>query len=500
MARLEQMLNDGTWGTLLGTLAPDAYVSWAPDLSQLDLPAGHTWSWLLDHDDGPRARNVSYGNSLVCDVVRWHDLAATVNGVSYALPLSWEFLVGVQSAVDRAPVAGSTLWPLPLGLDLGVQFIYGYEFLPGAQRPTALPEPTRNSVYDYREFGQAPPWFMPAGKNVKPIAEISADTAAIIDVTPPRVLVAVSLVGCKPNTEFEPVGVLKAARLFPLVMIRASVPLRNVEAAITLRRPATSEMTSSPMSAALLADHNVGVPPVPPTWDKLFAYYDTQPAGRYPIVRPAPPPPGRSRDESGIRRIFPPQSLTDQLLYPPTVTKVDYQGAYDNIHLAPRLRLPLVNATVTMAPFCVHDCLHTHWRWGTGYSAKHVQGWDAQRPYAKVGAPQVPPGHAVSLEIIDAQGFTYRDVIADVPADRWEPVFHHGSAYAVELRDIVAVVGQLFLDSLPVSFDVNNQQFWASMYYYLRMDPTTLFPIGIERVQLKDGDVGRKTLEALGGP
>src|SRR5262249_7881831 len=130
------------------------------------------------------------------------------------------------------------------------------------------------------------------------------------------------------------------------------------------------------------------------------------------------------------------------------VEKVPGQGDFDNLHMSPQLNLELVriefNATigqrignltqlatfnpsafkksavyvnepektgtsrVWMAPFSSHDCLQTHWRWGSKESAPWTQGWNAEGPYKESGAPMVPLWQDAYMRIEAPNIYTYK--------------------------------------------------------------------------------------------
>jgi hypothetical protein len=120
------------------------------------------------------------------------------------------------------------------------------------------------------------------------------------------------------------------------------------------------------------------------------------------------------------------------------------QGAFDNLHLAPRMLAPQAvrDASpgdqrlkeVAMAPFCVHDCLHLHWRWAQWYVNEHTYGWDGDTPYRKAGAPMVPPNQRVSIRVCDPHTAEYHVRMRSPKAGAWQVIMHHGFAYALSVR------------------------------------------------------------------
>ena len=87
--------------------------------------------------------------------------------------------------------------------------------------------------------------------------------------------------------------------------------------------------------------------------------------------------------------------------------KLAGQGAYDNLHLAPRMKFTSKVATgptipdIVMAPFCINDCFNTHTRWGTlnGGLPESNQGFSGRVPYQVSGAPLVPGNQTVWISL-----------------------------------------------------------------------------------------------------
>jgi hypothetical protein len=132
------------------------------------------------------------------------------------------------------------------------------------------------------------------------------------------------------------------------------------------------------------------------------------------------------------------------------------QGEYDNLHIAPTMVAPsaILDAmpndawresisTIAMAPFCVHDCFHTHWRWseptGTTFGiffskslGPENMGWGAKGPNTEPDAPMVPHNQGVVIEC-EGGKFTYTATAHRVAPLEWQVFFHHGSGYAVAI-------------------------------------------------------------------
>jgi hypothetical protein len=156
------------------------------------------------------------------------------------------------------------------------------------------------------------------------------------------------------------------------------------------------------------------------------------------------------------------------------------QGYFDNLHLAPPMMAPrsirkafeaqkqFELDAITMAPFCIHDCLHIHWRW---YPAeeKFVWGWDETGPYAIPGAPQIPVNQHLRIELESTHAFAYC-VHADkgLEAGRWQYILHEGLAYGnnttSEWNAKMMLFAAQFLDDWPLP----AMRSWAMFYWFIR--------------------------------
>jgi len=145
--------------------------------------------------------------------------------------------------------------------------------------------------------------------------------------------------------------------------------------------------------------------------------------------------------------------------------KLAGQGAYDNLHLAPRMKFTSKVATgptipdIVMAPFCIHDCFHTHTRWGTlnGGLPESNQGFSGRVPYQVSGAPLVPGNQTVWISLTktgSTTGFEYRGSQAGtILPGTWSVINHHGSAYALEVTGTTLVsIARTFVGSLVQGF------------------------------------------------
>lgn len=218
--------------------------------------------------------------------------------------------------------------------------------------------------------------------------------------------------------------------------------------------------------------------------------------------------------------------------------KLPGQGIFDNIHLAPKMADPYANATaisrgfgnVSMAPFCVHDCMHTHWRWLVdpttvglvARAATYVMseesvgqwnyGWNSEgKPYSQAGATMVPPDQMVTIRVQQSggspspNGYKYLADALDPKAGHTSIFFHHGSAYSAAVSSASNFVAALNQPDIEASLDPGVEErntasgmggfgsfttkvpayvTWARFYWHLRFG----FEKGVvrERVQVLD--------------
>jgi hypothetical protein len=173
--------------------------------------------------------------------------------------------------------------------------------------------------------------------------------------------------------------------------------------------------------------------------------------------------------------------------------KLDRQGSFDSCHMAPRMRADKLLAdpklknprysldSIAMAPFCEHDCLHTHWRWGAGWSdarmkpvRKNVQSLSGfsgggvgkfkgvGKPYAGIiGAPMVPINQDVRLRLPWKTTLTYAVNAFEPEPGVWQIVNHHGSGYALAITD-PAMVGHV--RDVIAGSDEGAELYWNMRY------------------------------------
>ena len=421
-----------------------------------------------------RHRGMSDMPMPVLESITWGEVGVKpYGGTRIPLPLTRDFLIKTES-VDSGtiPASESGLWQLPAYLHSSFHHLFGYEIdSSGEARPICTQ-------------GVA----LPLGSN-----------------QPFRMLVCLAL-GCMgERNEFEPGGVLGAARLLPHLMIAANRPVESVEGAITLTRNERTlhlsmdgdEMTPE-ISSGLYADNNSkAVAPELPYWNLLFDYYATEPApGRFEVVKRG----AMERTQINAVKYLREEIATGPMGTEPAgatyrlrdVTKLARQGEFDNIHIAPKMKLPWdvvarnplvwnLSAPVSMAPFCAHDCFHTHWRWGNllydfgvlNTNPKWVRGWGGGSstltgvPFSEPGAPLVPCNQDVTLHLLNKRSFKYVARAHAPAAGEWQVIMHHGSAYALDTTRLANTLRSVLtaLDGFSSSMGKGK---WARFYWALR--------------------------------
>jgi hypothetical protein len=212
------------------------------------------------------------------------------------------------------------------------------------------------------------------------------------------------------------------------------------------------------------------------------------------------------------------------------VVKAPRQGQFDSIHIAPRMKADLLLARsdmnmpawvdtlseIRMAPFCEHDCMHTHWRWGANWddarmnfpvdafkllknptSIKGFSGEGASGkfsgvgvPYTQFGAPMVPLNQEVAVAFESEHAFKYTATAAkDIVPGVWQIVFHHASGYALSVKESEKgkVDGLInLLTACPLD-GVDPQ--WSEFYWTLRYQDAVDGPL--ERIEIADADLMR---------
>jgi hypothetical protein len=217
---------------------------------------------------------------------------------------------------------------------------------------------------------------------------------------------------------------------------------------------------------------------------------------------------------SGLRKDdLLPRKMVDAVKWP-------RQGQFDSIHLAPRMKADLLLGrsamqmpawadtldAIIMAPFCEHDCMHTHWRWGANWndirnapllkSGKQISGFGGVGaagkfsgvgvPNTEIGAPLVPLNQEVTVSFESDHAFKYTGAaVKDIKPGVWQAIFHHGSAYAVSIVGKGAVDALVAITTACRFDDVDDQ--WSEFYWTLRFQDTMNGPL--ERIELSDANL-----------
>jgi hypothetical protein len=309
-----------------------------------------------------------------------------------------------------------------------------------------------------------------------------------------------------------------AGRLYPHVMVVATSALEAVNAAVRLSRPsATTRLDGTHCSCDEMADNteirsllvtdsnkdnmvlfDPGTPLVQQA--NLFNYYVPDPFldpdfqnKALPIIRRSRPQP-RSALGLVVRDCSDILGLHDDV-NKVNVTKFPRQGMFDNVHLAPRMKVTdvidhvdtgrhIVQFTtaadwkmdiVMMAPLCAHDCFHMHWRWGDNANLEpSTFGWSSTRPHEEVGRVMVPENQDVYLVLSASWSVSYLAFAEIAKADTWQVFCHHGAGYSLSAgpKVVLAKLGMRNVDNMSFMASKNSvvsiSGNWALFFWRLR--------------------------------
>lgn len=503
--------------------APLPVTEAAPDKKAHDRPAyENNPIWRFDSPTfagaGVQVKNVTcqvrpmnYMKMPVLDLVEWGPVTLRPNegGGDVSLPLTTRYLLRsryVKSGVIQASTSG--YWQLPANVDQSFEMVFGYE-IPFANQVSSGPHDD-DPPDPPSQFPVLVRVLPPLADFITPLstADISSDqlmenglaavshtdpgTQSVSTLRPPplRIVIVVSLVCCKERYDFDPFNVLGAGRLYPLLMIMVNYPLNRVAGAVKLSRPSRTmhtqiegETMTANIGSALFADRNSMGVVVRPIWSNIFDYYWLDPpADRYKIVTPS--------DRGSQRTIVDGVTVNERSSILGVedssnrdVVKLAGQGEFDNIHMAPKMVADKVVLeqnddltgldSVTMAPFCVHDCFHMHWRWSNSFGDRANKGWAGQNPYAAAGAPLVPGNQDVTLEMLSPASFRYAAIAENPNAGEWQIIMHHGGGYAIDYTAGADAARQVVLAnsaSNEVYIKEGGRSPWTTFYWWLRYD------------------------------
>jgi hypothetical protein len=415
------------------------------------------------------------------------------------------------------PNGAHRLWPLEMYLDYGMVLAFTYQLAGGDVLPyvprtddageAALEEMLAGDPSDAASdrwvsrarSGDFMPTSGATGSHTSGRVGETVEVAASLR----RVLVVLSFAVFRERNDFEPGGIVGMFKLSPNIMVRTTEELQRVKTSIKIDRPPrTTQLDSgdgtvaasccgsyADISSLLVADSNEN-PYGPndgfkPFWSGIFSAYEIDPDSRLGGQRLKMVDTSKSSRRTvtgcGTRDLVgSPETLSD-------IEKMPRQGEFDNIHLAPRLRLDAcelevltpgliggpshrrvpINAArmkldpVVMAPFCSHDCFHMHWRWSSQDTSAWVLGWGSAGPNTEPGVPMVAPNQDVEVVFHSPHTITYHTEakqraihtsrstsIANIAPLDWTISMHHGAAYASGIVDWRDRTGEWLLAQL----------------------------------------------------
>jgi hypothetical protein len=364
-------------------------------------------------------------------------------------------------------------WNIDVAIDIGYHYVFGYEFM----APHCAPVPISQKAIGLSDF-------IPSNSTSTDHVYMNTGQTTVVSVKPLRVLVCISLVCCEPDTTFTPgyflMNPVSAARVFPHAAIFATHPslLSSYQIDIEMMRPESSGHVSDDMNkeigASLYADANIDTSVwLSPYWPRIFDWTHTNPnvGDEFVAVYPSSEKP---KERSFLDAVVVSDGDGEVLR---TVVKVPRQGEFDSIHLAPTMRFNeghRMHPTwgydrVVMAPFCVHDCFHVHWRWGLGLDQLRQwnYGWSENKSWDKKGAPMVPPDQKVTIKLLGSQGATahgirYRAHGLDFASAGWSIIMSHGAAFSYD---------DTFAATMLKTLDWSE---WPEYYWTLRFSISSL--------------------------
>lgn len=352
-------------------------------------------------------------NMKVCESLEWTSVRIIRDNIIHELPLSADYRAGIYYQGGGETKASTTgRWRLPMKLDKCVLAAFAYQldvdpFAAEDQRVLPVPREDVEST-----------WFLTPIAEPDHTREVnSSEMSFSVEVGFHQVFLTLNFVFCRPKYDFEPGGVLKAAKMLCHAEIRCNFSLGildSIQADLRIERPSSTTMFHGgtdmvhPMPGDTDGDMHADIRPllvtdtnesknktkldrfvddipginwfadeqVPPTpfWDNLFDYYDdrlierAQEENTRPVFTVADPQKTSRYLQSAVE--FDSERSS-------TIWKFKGQGEFDNMHLAPRMQAPpyadkflkhpddrtaVGFDPISMAPFCIHDCLHTHWR------------------------------------------------------------------------------------------------------------------------------------------
>lgn len=500
MATLKELLKDTVTFTgdpnaksLGKTGAVPAMTPYEKDNPQLS----SVWKWKFSNNSPNEISNLtcaSHGmNMVVCEKIKWEMITINVKGQTHFLKLEKEFLLDkFYSAEGEIKKKQSDLWVLPALTDPTMAIVFGFQFKNNKFYPID-PKSTLDENFIPKK-GEKPQPFKPQ--------QLNKDKLNTIKVQPLRIIVVVEISTKKQKDDFEPSGLVYAARFSPHMMLVSNYEIKWFKAEITLIRPAKTmqgmaEDMNSEVGTILITETNTPITPIPPQypisgkllpyWDNLFDGHNFEPMlnNEYVVVDPKGKHVPKDTKVINYPISNPPKYSNRQ------VGALTGQGVYDNIHMAPTMKAPkeIIKlrpewknelSKIIMAPVCFHDCLHMHWRWGWWLGAGWLAledaapfwGFNAEgKPNSVQGAPQVPPNQEIRIRVNNKHAFTYVAFAeSDIKIGMWQIVMHHGGSYIVQFNPNkikeLEEVKKICTDETK-DFGEGNKS-WAMFYFNLR--------------------------------
>jgi hypothetical protein len=315
------------------------------------------------------------------------------------------------------------------------------------------------------------------------------------------------------------------ARLHPhAFLIGNDDAAESFEITITMERPSKAMTHGDPemepdIGTLLVADTNdvhakidLNVPILRdlrafPYTDVLYDYYETDYATALAKRRPGPHDHPQQRiGETTLAdaRWLVPRTLPNVITRnspvassDPDIRRVARQGHFDNVHLAPRMRVEfrdrfnnkIVLDDIVMMNQCLHDCTHLHVRWSEFLDDPEAHlmtwGWKNGLPFAAPGAPAVPENQTVFASFPNRHTLRYRAIAERPGPGQLQVICHHGLAYAVgewpttaaagKRNSLLALIrGLAFANSEPWPHDLTGgfPMSWAVFYWRVRYTRT----------------------------
>ncbi|MFZ4263324.1 hypothetical protein ACFRAE_14890 [Sphingobacterium sp. HJSM2_6] len=156
--------------------------------------------------------------------------------------------------------------------------------------------------------------------------------------------------------------------------------------------------------------------------------------------------------------------------------KAPRQGYYDNTHIHGKMSHATKNGDVqSHAPFCIHSCMHIHWRWSEsnvnkallfpGVDSNWFKGWSSVPPFesnSTRNAPLIPPNQSLKVSITHPNASNSSDTGA-------LDVLNKLLWYEVEIQNAETV--PFDADTVQVIF--SQGMGWAFKFGYADISPLT---------------------------